>query len=785
MRPAIRRSAALAFLLVLAAGLACRDAGAPRGGAPHSNSPPEAPATYVGAVACAECHADETAAWRGSDHALAMQAATPATVLGAFDGARIKIQGVESTFLKRDGRFVVRTDGVDGKPADFDIAYVFGVRPLQQYLVPFPRGRYQALGLAWDVRPRADGGQRWFHLYPRETIRAGDALHWTGPQQNWNFMCAECHSTNLQRRYDAAGDSFSTTWSEIDVACEACHGPGSAHVAAARAARDTTRPEADRARTAAQWGTINPALSVPLPPFDPAAWTFDGEHPTARRVKPALPSARTDAEIDACGRCHSRRGWVWEEMSPGAPLAETHRVSLLDPDLYEDDGQIREEVYEYGSFLQSRMQRAGVVCSDCHDPHSGRTRAAGNALCGRCHLPAHFDTPVHHHHRDGSAGARCVSCHMPERTYMVIDPRRDHSLRVPRPDLSLAIGVPNACSGCHAGRDARWAAAAVKTWFPQGRSGTPHYGQALHAARAGMPGSAAALLEVLADRGEAAIVRATALAALPHDDRTREGAAQEPAIARALGAAVADSSPFVRRAAAEWIDPLPPEAKARLGLSLVGDPVRTVRLAAAASLAGSPPALAGDSAETLARGVEELRRSLAMSADRAESHFNLGNLERQLGRSDEAEAAYRKAAALDPTFIPASVNLADLLAAQDRMDEAERLLREALARQPQSADLEHSLGLVLVRRHDLRGALPHLAAAARLRPGDARYAYVHAVALHDSGDAAGALKLLERTLTAHAADADVLEALVAYSRERGDDAAARRYAARLAPANPR
>jgi tetratricopeptide (TPR) repeat protein len=703
-----------------------------------------------------------------------MQEATSATVLGSFDGARVRAQGVESTFLKRNGRFVVRTDGADGGLADFDIAYVFGVRPLQQVLIPFPRGRSQALGLAWDARPRREGGQRWFHLYPHETIRAGDALHWTSPQQNWNFMCAECHSTNLRRGYDAGTDTFSTTWSEIDVACEACHGPGSAHAAA----RDHA---AGPGGSGGGHGGGRDALPVSLPPFDPAGWSFDGVHPTVRRVKPAP----ADAEIDACGRCHSRRGWVWEEMRPGAPLADTHRVALLDADLYFDDGQIREEVYEYGSFLQSRMQRAGVVCTDCHDPHSGRTRAAGNALCGRCHLPAHFDTPAHHHHREGSAGARCVGCHMPERTYMVIDPRRDHSLRVPRPDLSVSIGVPNACNGCHQDHDARWAAGVVARWFPQGRSGSPHYGQALHAARTGAPGSATGLLSVLADPAEAAIVRATALAALPHGERAPEGAVQEPAIARAIAAAVADPSPLVRRTAAEWIDPLPPEAQARLGLPLLSDPVRTVRLAASATLAGLRPDLAGGAAAALARGVEEYRRSLAMSADRAESHFNLGNLERQTGRPAEAEAAYLKAASLDPTFVPATVNLADLLAAADRHDEAERVLRKALQRQPRSADLEHALGLALVRRQDLRGALPHLAAAARLRPTDVRYAYVHAVALHDSGDRSGALQLLERTLPLRPADGDVLEALAAYSRERGDEAAAQRYEARLATAGRR
>ena len=705
-----------------------------------------------------------------------MQEATDATVLGDFGGRNVTAQGVTSTFLKRDGRHVVRTDGPDGRLHDYDVAYVFGVRPLQQYLVPFPGGRFQALGLAWDARPRAGGGQRWFHLYPRERIAAGDALHWTGPQQNWNFMCAECHATNLERRYDAASDSFATTWSEMNVACEACHGPGSAHVAA-------MQPGSIAGGAGAAGKQAQPATGPPvrLPRFDPAAWAFDGAHPTARRVKPPPDGG----EIDTCGRCHARRGWSWEEMTPGQPLADTHRVALLDADLYFDDGQIREEVYEYGSFLQSRMQRAGVVCSDCHEPHTGRTRAEGNLLCARCHAPVHFDAASHHHHRDGSDGARCVSCHMPERTYMLVDPRRDHSLRVPRPDLSVEMGTPNACTACHADRDAAWAARIVAQWFPKGRSGSPHFGRALHAARRGDAGSAAGLLGIAGDATEAGIVRATALAALPHGDRTRAGAAQEAGIARAIAAALHDPDPLVRRTAAEWIDPLPPEAKGRLGLPLTGDPIRTVRLAAAATLAGLPASVAGDAAPRLAAAVEEYRRSLAFSADRAESRFNLGNLERQTGRAAEAEAAYRRAIALDPTFVPAFVNLADLLAAKGMEAEAESILREGLLRTPDSADIEHTLGLAAIRRHDTPSALEHLAEAARLRKDVARYAYVYAVALHDSGKPDDAMRVLEAAAGRHQNDTDILEALVAYCRERRDETCARRWQSRLvSPAGP-
>ena len=769
-------AAACSFAVLIALG--CRREGGPDADVSATPAGAAPTASYVGAAACAQCHAAESAAWRGSDHALAMQEATDATVLGDFRERRVTVQGVTSTFSKRDGRFVVRADGPDGTLRDFDVAYVFGVRPLQQYLIPFPGGRFQALGLAWDARPPKDGGQRWFHLYPRERVAAGDALHWTGPQQTWNFMCAECHSTNLERRYDAASDTFATTWSEIHVACEACHGPGSAHVEAMRAASSGAHAGGgERAEMAGAGGASGDGLPVGLPRFDPAAWSFDGTHPTVRRVAPL----RDGAEIDTCGRCHSRRGWSWEEMVPGRPLADTHRVALLDQDLYFDDGQIREEVYEYGSFLQSRMQRAGVVCGDCHDPHSGKTLAEGNLLCARCHEAARFDTAAHHHHRDGKAGSRCVACHMPERTYMVVDPRRDHGLRVPRPDLSLAIGTPNACTGCHADRDAAWAAAAVARWFPQGRSGKPHFGRALHAARRGSAGSARALLEVIGDPGEAGIVRATALAALPHADRTREGLPHEAGIIQAIAAAVVDPDPLVRRTAAEWIDPLPPEAKAQLGLPLLADPIRTVRLAAAASLAGLPDTIAGDAATRLATAVQEYRRSLAFSADRAESHFNLGNLERQTGRPADAESAYRRAIALDPTFVPAFVNLADLLAAGGREQEAESVLRDGLKRTPGSADLEHALGLAAIRRHDTADALAHLERAARLRPDVARYAYVHAVALHDSGNSSGAMRILEAAAARHENDADILEALVAYCRERRDEACARRWQSRLAP----
>ncbi|HEY3186987.1 MAG TPA: cytochrome c3 family protein, partial [Solirubrobacteraceae bacterium] len=374
-----------------------------------------------------------------------MAAATEASVRGDFDGTEFARDGVMSRFLRRDGKFVVQTDGADGKITDFPVAYTFGVAPLQQYLIEQPGGRLQGLTIAWDTERR-----RWFHLYPDEKTPPGDVLHWTGRYQGWNAMCASCHSTNLEKHYDARADRYATTWSEINVSCQSCHGPGERHAAAARPGGD---------------GLVD--------------------------VKPR--------EIEVCAPCHARRAELRAAPVPGEPLYDDYLPALLTTDLYHADGQQLGEVYEYGSYRQSRMYQAGVRCTDCHDPHRLTLVADGNALCVRCHQGApdtqrfpglrakSYDSPEHHFHAAGSPGALCVNCHMPARTYMVIDARRDHSIRIPRPDLTVKIGTPNACSGCHSDRTPAWATDAIARRYGPDRA--PHYGEALAAGRAGRPGA--------------------------------------------------------------------------------------------------------------------------------------------------------------------------------------------------------------------------------------------------------------------------------------------------------
>ena len=711
-----------------------------------------AKATYVGGEACATCHEREAELWKGSDHHLAMQSADRTTVLGNFNNATFRKDGVTSTFFKRDGQFFVRTDGPDGKLADFEIKYTFGIDPLQQYLVAFPDGRYQALSIAWDVKRK-----RWFHLYLAERIDHRDKLHWTRPSQNWNFMCAECHSTGLQKNYRLAEDRFETSWSDINVSCEACHGPGSGHVAWAQdAQRGRSNPDSPR------------GLVFQIKDTSGRAWTVSPGEATARRSKPL--SSRE--EVEACGRCHARGAQIWGDYRHGEPLAETHRVAFLDEALYHADGQIKDEVYEYGSFLQSKMYHAGVTCSNCHDPHSARLRASGNAVCSQCHLPSKYDDPQHHFHTAGTEAAQCVSCHMIKRTYMVVDGRRDHSFRVPRPDLSMTLGTPNACNDCHKDRSAQWASQAVARWYGPDRKGGWHWAEAIHAGRNARAGAESLLVRAVEDATTPAIVRATALNLLHRYPG--------PNALRAVERSLRDSDPLVRRAAASALAVVEPRTRVALGFPLLNDPVRTVRLEALSTLVGVPRNhFTAAQLTTLDLVIAEYRQAQAFNADRAEAHLNLGARDAQLGKFDAAEQAYRTAIRKQPSFMPAYINLADLYRQQGREDRVEQTLREALKADPGNGDASHGLGLSLVRQKRLRDAIPELAKAAQRRPDVPRYAYVYGVALHETGDTRRALDVLKRAHERHPADREILVALVEYEAQAGNRNAAIAWARKL------
>ncbi len=721
---------------------------------------------YVGRQTCKDCHKKQYDLYVGSDHDMAMDVATEGTVLGDFNDVTFDHLGVSSHFYKIAGKYYVHTEGPDGKFEDYEIKYTFGVRPLQQYLIEFPGGAYQCLPLCWDTRPQEQGGQRWFHIYDEERILSSDVLHWTRITQNWNFMCSECHSTNLRKNYDRFKEAYNTSWSEIDVSCEACHGPGSEHAKWAEAA--------EKGQTYQTTGYLG--LAIRLKEVGGATWVFkDPEKGTAERTIPR----KSNALVEMCARCHARRTLIHEEYIHNRSFLDTHMPSVLEEQLYYPDGQIFEEVYVYGSFLQSKMYTAGVNCKDCHEPHSGKVFIQGNALCYRCHLLEKYGTKAHHFHKDESTGALCVECHMVEHTYMVVDPRRDHSMQIPRPDLSDKLETPNACIRCHDHKDKsnHWAAEYTQKWYGDLQEGQTHYGEVFYAGRRGYPEARPGLLLIASDKNKPPMVRATALHLL-------RSYPDQGALA-ILKEAINDPEPLIRAAAVQTSEVLNSDERFSLLLNLLTDPVRLVRVRTVFALAGTRrDSLSTEERNLLDRILEEYKQVQYYNADHPTAYLNLGVLASFQGKDDAAEKAYQKAIEIEPVLPFGYINLADLYRRQGREALGEAILRSALDSNPNLAGIHHALGLLYVRLQKNSEALAYIRKAAELEPENSRYSYVYGIALNSRGQSQEALNFLETALKRHPYDRELLYALATINRDLGKIKEALKYARRLIEAYP-
>jgi Tfp pilus assembly protein PilF len=695
---------------------------------------------FVGSEKCERCHKEAYGKWKNSHHDLAMDVATDNTVLGNFDNAVIRHNGIETRFFRKKGKFYVHTRGPEGKMGVFEIAYTFGAFPLQQYLIPFPGGRLQCLTIAWDVKAK-----KWF-LLPNHTDDTSDWLHWTRGGENWNLMCAECHSTNLAKRYDMATDAYKTTWTDIDVGCEACHGPGERHVAwADRPAMGLTETE-------------NFDLTVDTRELDAAGM------------------------LGICAPCHSRRSFLGGPIPVSGEVMDGMIPQVLETGMYYPDGQILEEVYVYGSFVQSRMYRRGVRCSDCHDIHSLKLHKEKNDLCLACHRADTYDTKDHHFHKKldkgkPSEGWLCVRCHMPGRYYMGNDFRIDHSIRVPRPDLSQELGTPNSCNaaGCHADKAVAWSVGHYRKWY--GTKRKPHYGQVIAAGRARRPGAGAELILLADDRLMPGIARATALSLL-RGDRSEEAR-------QAFSRALADDDPLVRFHAVRNFPAGPPEEQVRFLGPLLFDPVKAVRIEAAQSLSAVPAdLLAPDRKQAFDVALDEYVRAMEYSADFATSRHNLGILYTNLGQPDRARENYEAAIAIDDLFYPAKVNLAVLYSQMGRNQDAETLLRSVLKIRPDYPEVAYSLGLLLAEEKRYGEAVEYLRAAARGMPGRSRAHYNLGLLLQHMGKGPEAERSLLKALELEPRNLDYLYAAADHYVKAGRFGEARKIAERMIAAHP-
>ncbi|MBX3422686.1 MAG: hypothetical protein KF752_14120 [Pirellulaceae bacterium] len=737
---------------------------------------------YVGSAACITCHQDQGQAHRDSHHALAMQLATPDTVLGDFNDATVQHYGIVSRLYRHNGKYLVHTQGPDGQMQDYEVRFVFGLTPLQQYMVEFPSAttassglpatgqsslpqadelpRIQVLPLCWDTKQN-----RWFYLNPpdvAERLDPRDDLHWTGIAQRWNNMCADCHSTNFQKNFTPGSfvsldqhapttvnqptqtmGHYRSTFSEISVGCESCHGPGSLHV-----------------ELAGRW----------FP-----GWNSQRGYGLANLKRSA------EDQIQACAPCHSRRTIVAGGFQAGNNFYDHYQDNLLVWPVYYPDGQVLDEDYIHGSFLQSKMYHKGIRCTDCHDPHTAQLKHSGNAVCTSCHQhpAAKYDSPAHHFHAPGSAGAQCVNCHMPTTTYMQVDARHDHSLRIPRPDVSLRINTPNACAGCHLKpenvdpdkrtqlalyqdwlhaarlgdtqvaaeieRANRWCDQACQRWYGE-RQREPHWGEAIAAGQKRAPEALEPLEKLLKTRGDAApaIARATALQVLSELDSLAAG--------RQAVEAVHDAHPLVRSAAANALTGHADAAQAaRLLEHALADPVRVVRVEAARNLLEFPDRVRSlHNTSAFQSALKELRTGLLENSDRSGAHLALGTIAEQLGLEIEAIRNYQTAIVVEPATIGPRTNLAALLGRrleqQPSMPEAQRaelqsqvqqlraeelqlLARDVGLLDPPPAMLVFRYGLALYLDGQLQAASQQLIRAAELQSDDAMLALSAAEAL--------------------------------------------------------
>ena len=719
--------------------------------------------SFVGRESCVSCHQTEAKHFAGSHHDKAMDLATETSVVGNFDDATIEHDGITSRMFRDGPKFMVHTEGPTGKMEDFHVKYVFGVEPLQQYMVEFDRtpdmpedevGRLQVLRISWDTI-----NEKWFYLRPPDVddkLAPDDPLHWTGIAQRWQTMCADCHSTNLKKNFSTESQRYHTTFSEIDVSCEACHGPGSLHIQLANSSS--------------------------------LFWDRNHGYGLAK-----LKGDDPEPQLQTCAPCHSRRGVIDPSFKGGDYYHDHYALELLRPETYHIDGQIKDEVYVYGSFIQSKMYHKNIRCSDCHDPHSLKLKKSGNETCTSCHQhpSGKYDVPLHHHHTPGTPGAACVNCHMPHTTYMAVDARRDHSLRIPRPDLSVellssdGIGPPNACSSCHvkdslkdlsadvqakldgklyqdwlllAANDPsiakairkvdQWCDDACNKWYGAERKKPEHFASVLHALRTARDKSAnKAALRVLDQSNELvpAIAKATILTELSGQFSPRQIATLSEEIA-------SDSSkePILRTAAMSSLltassmmdqDGRSLAATSDLLMEFLEDTSRPIQNEAARLLvvSGLYENTLNDSQRLKVDAIlEQLKSSLMTASDRAGAHLNWAMLCERRAKFVEAVQAYEVAIKTEPKTAGARTNLAELLdqlasrstpergkqlsayANKLRSDELPLLANDAQLA-PQIPVVQYRYGLALYLNGELEKAREQIKKAIDLSPENGEY----------------------------------------------------------------
>ncbi len=690
-------------------------------------------ATYTGDLSCKNCHAAEYDQWLSSDHYMAMLPANDSTVLGDFSNAQLKADGITSEFYKENGKFFIHTDGPNGVAGSFEVKYIFGHYPLQQYLTEFPGGRLQAFRQSWDSREN-----KWFHQYPGDEVHHNDWLHWTNGAQTWNTMCADCHSTDLKKNYVFQTDSFHTTWSSINVSCESCHGPGSNHIAIAETGgySDNNIPSTSFSYNIGDTSNIN--------------------------------------QIGMCAPCHSRRSALDHSFQAGNEYMDHYIPEIIHTGHYKPDGQVSDEDYVYGSFVQSKMFHNGVKCTNCHNPHSMKLKFEGNKLCTQCHTSS-YDDPTHHFHKINSEAAECISCHMPSKYYMVNDLRHDHSFRIPRPDQSIKYGTPNTCKSCHGNMSNQMLADAIVNWY--GTKRKYHFSDDL------APGSIAGkesipyLINLLEKDSIPSIARATALYYLGNNGSVEH--------IELIKQQLANTDPLIKVHACRSLMNFDARTYYQELLPLLSDKIRAVRISAFEAISTVHPDIIPITAKTnYIKAKAEYESYLENQLDFPSGKAATALYRQGLGDINTARKYYEAALKQDSLLPGVRSNLAIIYNTLGENILAERQLKEALMITPLDGSAHYNLGLLYNEMGNKPGALDHFIKAMQILEHNDRVCYNTGLLFKELGEAGEAEKAYLEGLKRAPYNEDLNYVITLLYLEQGRYSEARKYALKLTELSP-
>ena len=661
---------------------------------------------YVGDQNCISCHEDAAKDWQGSHHDKAMQTVSDETVLGDFNDAEASLDGVNYFFFKKESEFFVRTTELDGSVNEYKLAYVFGLTPLQQYIIDFKDGKKQVLRVTWDTLDK-----KWFHQYAGDEIVITDWLHWSRGAQNWNTMCAECHSTNLKKNYIVEKDSFHTSYSSINVSCESCHGPGAQHL--------------NWANSGATDGNMYMVL---------------GDDQTS--------------QMNMCAPCHARRVKLTKDMIPGLNFEDQYLIQNISSEYYHLDGQILEEDYVYGSFLQSKMHAQGVKCGDCHNVHSNKLKMTGNKLCLQCHVPDTYDSPKHHFHKENTEASLCINCHMTGRFYMGNDFRRDHSFRIPRPDQSVSHGTPNACNECHKDKSEEWAAQQVVNWY--GKERRPHFSDyLLMSTNTDLnQQDRQKLNDFINDLNYPAIARSTVISNLSFANEND---------LKSLIATLNDSSAVIRYNALMEFRNMNPQDRIVIAKKHMTDSVRLVRIGSAQLLIGFEGDEWSEADQlSLFKAKEELEEMLFGNADFSTGRLQLGDYFMQANDVKTAIKHYEIALKKDSLLFPVYTNLATAYSISGQTDKAFETLNIWIDKEPNASRPYYLRALLNFEIGNNELAEQDLKMAIELNPEDSRSMYNLATFYYQTKDFLKAESMINDALRLEANNPEVkyLKALI-------------------------